>query len=79
MIAQARLQSERKAWRKDHPHGFVAKPLNRADATQDIYKWQVKIPGKENSPWKGALLSATMQFSADYPQKPPVVQFDPIA
>ena len=26
-IAKERLLSERKAWRKDHPHGFSAKPI----------------------------------------------------
>ena len=30
-VAFARLTQERKAWRKDHPFGFVAKPATAAD------------------------------------------------
>ena len=30
-IALGRLQEERKAWRKDHPFGFVARPTKNAN------------------------------------------------
>ena len=32
-VAYQRLLSERKIWRKDHPFGFVAKPMVKADGT----------------------------------------------
>ena len=30
-VARSRLTEERKAWRKDKPFGFVARPEQRAD------------------------------------------------
>ena len=30
-MAKARLAEERKNWRKNHPYGFVAKPLQNSD------------------------------------------------
>jgi hypothetical protein len=30
-VAKTRLTQERKNWRKDHPIGFVAKPVTNAD------------------------------------------------
>jgi hypothetical protein len=33
MAAEARLQAERKNWRKEHPENFVAKPQLRSDGT----------------------------------------------
>ena len=37
MMASAFLQ-ERKAWRKDHPFGFKAKPVSKADGSSDLMK-----------------------------------------
>lgn len=45
-IAKGRLQEERKAWRKDHPHGFIAKPAKSADGTMNLMTWDCGIPGK---------------------------------
>lgn len=78
-IARGRLQEERKSWRKDHPHGFVAKPVTLPDGTQDILNWDVVIPGKESGLWEGARIPMTMQFSEDYPNKPPICKFKPVA
>lgn len=74
-IARGRLQEERKSWRKDHPHGFVAKPITTADGTQDILNWEVVIPGKEGTIWEGARIPMSMTFTEDYPNKPPVCKF----
>ena len=35
-LAKTRLQTERKGWRKDHPHGFVAKPRTARDGSVDL-------------------------------------------
>ena len=78
-MARGRLQEERKAWRKDHPTGFVAKPLMLPDGTQDILNWAVVLPGKEGTIWEGARIPMKMQFSEDYPNQPPVCTFKPIA
>ena len=42
----SRLMEERKAWRKDHPFGFWARPINKDDNTTDMMHWEVGIPGK---------------------------------
>jgi ubiquitin-conjugating enzyme E2 I len=47
-IARGRLQEERKAWRKDHPHGFVARPVLDADGSMNLMSWDCSIPGKVN-------------------------------
>ncbi|CAL5385344.1 unnamed protein product [Camellia sinensis] len=45
-IARGRLAEERKAWRKNHPHGFVAKPEAAADGSVNLMIWHCTIPGK---------------------------------
>ncbi|CAK9175572.1 unnamed protein product [Ilex paraguariensis] len=45
-IARGRLAEERKAWRKNHPHGFVAKPESLPDGSVNLMVWQCTIPGK---------------------------------
>ena len=35
-IAQARLSEERKAWRKEHPFGFIARPMKNPDGTLNL-------------------------------------------
>ena len=35
-LASNRLAIERKNWRKDHPHGFFARPATNKDGTLDI-------------------------------------------
>jgi ubiquitin-conjugating enzyme E2 I len=44
-IAAARLAEERKAWRKDHPFGFVARPSKNPDGTLNLMNWECAIPG----------------------------------
>ncbi|KAL8504898.1 hypothetical protein ACS0TY_016188 [Phlomoides rotata] len=74
-IARARLAEERKAWRKNHPHGFVAKPATGADGSVDLLVWHCTIPGKSNTDWEGGYYPLTMKFSQDYPTKPPLCNF----
>ncbi|KAJ6304847.1 hypothetical protein OIU76_002155 [Salix suchowensis] len=45
-IARGRLAEERKSWRKNHPHGFVAKPETQPDGTVNLMAWHCTIPGK---------------------------------
>ncbi|KAA8537780.1 hypothetical protein F0562_027640 [Nyssa sinensis] len=44
--ARGRLAEERKAWRKNHPHGFVAKPETSPDGFVHLKVWHCTIPGK---------------------------------
>ncbi|KAM0837031.1 hypothetical protein ACQ4PT_061932 [Festuca glaucescens] len=46
-IARGRLAEERKSWRKNHPHGFVAKPETLPDGTVNLMVWKCVIPGKQ--------------------------------
>lgn len=78
MAAEARLTAERKAWRKDRPEHFVAKPQTRPDSSANLFVWDIVIPGKPGSVWAPGLYPATMTFTADYPEKPPVIKFKPI-
>lgn len=79
-IARKRLAQERAAWRRDHPAGFSAKYALMADGSvgQDIMKWICKVPGKKGSLWEGGEYSLTMEFSEEYPSKPPKCKFAPV-
>lgn len=77
-LAQSRLREERKAWRKEKPFGFWARPVSAADGTLDIMKWEAGIPGKESTPWAGGEYYLTMTFNEDYPTKPPKCVFEPV-
>ncbi|GBP64733.1 SUMO-conjugating enzyme UBC9-A [Eumeta japonica] len=61
-IASARLAEERKAWRKDHPFGFVARPMKNPDGSLNLMTWECAIPGKKGD---------------DYPSSPPKCKFEP--
>ena len=47
-IAQARLSEERKAWRKDHPFGFIARPMKNPDGSLNLMLWEYGIPGNNS-------------------------------
>ncbi|CAL4915292.1 unnamed protein product [Urochloa humidicola] len=74
-IARGRLAEERKAWRKNHPHGFVARPETLADGSANLMIWNCTIPGKQGTDWEGGYYPLTLHFSEDYPSKPPKCKF----
>eukprot|EP01122_Echinamoeba_exundans_P005631 TRINITY_DN15782_c0_g1_i1.p2 TRINITY_DN15782_c0_g1~~TRINITY_DN15782_c0_g1_i1.p2 ORF type:complete len:164 (+),score=34.20 TRINITY_DN15782_c0_g1_i1:2-493(+) len=74
-IARGRLTEERKAWRKEHPHGFFARPANNADGSMNVMVWQCGIPGKAGTIWDGGVYPLTIEFSDDYPSKAPICRF----
>ena len=76
-IARGRLSEERKNWRKDHPYGFTAKPKSLVDGSSNLLMWECKIPGKKGTDWEGGEMKVTLEFSADYPTKPPICKFTP--
>jgi ubiquitin-conjugating enzyme E2 I len=41
-------------------------------------KWECGIPGKRNTPWEGGIFKLTMDFSDEYPAKPPKCKFSPV-
>merc|ERR1712100_852417 len=72
-----RLKEERKQWRKEHRWGFYAKETLNEDGSKNIFKWEAGIPGKEKTPWEGGLFKLTLEFTEDYPSKPPKCKFVP--
>jgi ubiquitin-conjugating enzyme E2 I len=70
-IARGRLAEERKAWRRDHPYGFYARPTSKGDGSSDIMAWETGVPGKEGTNWEGGVFKVSMEFTEDYPSKPP--------
>ncbi|CAK5050232.1 unnamed protein product [Meloidogyne enterolobii] len=76
-IAAGRLAEERKAWRKDHPFGFIARPSKKEDGTLDLYTWECAIPGPKGTIWEGGLYKLRMLFKDDFPSIPPKCQFAP--
>ncbi|GLC41473.1 SUMO-conjugating enzyme sce1 [Pleodorina starrii] len=74
-VARSRLQEERKAWRKDKPFGFHARPETADDGSVNLMKWKCHIPGKQGTDWEGGFFPLTMEFSEDYPTKPPKCKF----
>ncbi|KAH8378689.1 hypothetical protein KR009_000736, partial [Drosophila setifemur] len=76
-MIQARLMQERKAWRKDHPFGFEARPSFNSDGTLNLMIWDCVIPGRENTSWEGGCYKMRMHFPEDYPMSPPKCRFHP--
>ncbi|KAK6300092.1 hypothetical protein J4Q44_G00301250 [Coregonus suidteri] len=72
-----RLSQERKAWRKDHPFGFVAVPTKNPDGTMNLMNWECAIPGKKGTLWEGGQYKLRMLFKDDYPSSPPKCKFEP--
>ncbi|CAE8636349.1 unnamed protein product, partial [Polarella glacialis] len=42
---------------------------------QNVYKWNCGIPGRAKGPWEGGTYALTMEFTEDYPSKPPKCKF----
>ena len=78
-IALGRLREERKAWRKDHPFGFIARPTKapEGDGSLNLMLWECAIPGKPGTDWEEGLFKIKMVFKDDYPSSPPKCKFDP--
>jgi len=75
-IGRQRLMEERKAWRKDHPIGFYARPVSK-DGEVNIMVWECGIPGKEGTPWEGGVYKLMLEFPEAYPSLPPKCRFTP--
>ncbi len=73
-LAKTRLTQERKKWRKEKQTmpGFQAKPI-KSNSTLDLFKWELLVPGKENTPWEHGLYKFIASFPPDYPQKAPKI------
>ncbi|KAL1626058.1 SUMO conjugating enzyme Hus5 [Diplodia seriata] len=61
-LATTRLAEERKQWRKDHPFGFVARPMKNSQGVLDLRKWECAIPGKDRTIWEGGVFKLEVTF-----------------
>ncbi|KAI3640461.1 hypothetical protein MIR68_001339 [Amoeboaphelidium protococcarum] len=76
-MAVLRLTEERKLWKKDHPYGFIAKPIKKTDGTLDLMNWHCAVPGVKGTLWEGGLYTVKLHFNANYPSEPPKCVFSP--
>lgn len=48
--------------RRDHPFGFVARPMKNTQGALDLKKWDCAIPGKDKTIWEGGLFKLEVMF-----------------
>jgi len=68
------LRSERKAWRRDHPPKWSARPVRNADGSSNILKWHFEFHGPKDSAYEGAKIKVEMIFPETYPSEAPSVK-----
>ncbi|QQP41901.1 SUMO-conjugating enzyme UBC9-B, partial [Caligus rogercresseyi] len=67
----ARLSEERKAWRKDHPFGFIARPTKNPDGTMNLMLWEYGIPGRKGRPGRmGCIRDKSSSETTSHPLHP---------
>ena len=59
-----------KRLQSDPPEGISGSPTEN-----NIMLWNAIIFGPVNTPWEGGTFKLTLQFSEEYPNKPPNVKF----
>ncbi|KAH7826595.1 putative Ubiquitin-conjugating enzyme E2 2 [Monocercomonoides exilis] len=68
--SRRRLMRDFKNLQQDPPSGITGAPKE-----DDMMFWNAVIFGPDDTPWEGGTFKLTMQFSEEYPNKPPVVKF----
>ena len=53
---------------------MVLEILSLCRRETNLMRWNCHIPGKEGTPWEGGFFPVTMEFSDEYPARPPKVR-----
>ena len=77
-LAQKRLQMERVNFKKQRKYGFWAAYEKNEDGGQNLMKWYCKIKTKDQGPWAGATLRIRVEFTDEFPGRPPKCIFEKI-
>ncbi|KAG7013160.1 Ubiquitin-conjugating enzyme E2 2, partial [Cucurbita argyrosperma subsp. argyrosperma] len=68
--ARKRLMRDFRRLQQDPPAGISGAPQDN-----NIMLWNAVIFGPDDTPWDGGTFKLTLQFTEDYPNKPPTVRF----
>jgi ubiquitin-conjugating enzyme E2 A len=68
-VARRKLVKDYKNIQTDKPHGVTANP------SEQIMVWDSLIYGAEDSIWEGAIFRLSLEFTEEYPNKPPEIIF----
>ena len=71
-IARSRLRRELQKLQENPQEGVISCEL---EAPKKILRWNAVISGRENCLFQGGKFKLSMEFSEDYPNRPPKVKF----